>query len=469
MIFRKLFAYRRAASLPSSDQESALPDDFGHPLDARAQVWEEFTKFEARCLEIETRNAGAAIAIGEADVAAKDQSLLESEQMVAQLERRATDASANLARQLREFESRKQVIAQAIDAFEHRAAQATNDVDLLTALETRFTRLATPEGGLGRAERRLEEIERRATDVNTQLTQRVGELEAQAEVIEWTLGKARRITKVLSGLEMRIVNLTETDQILDRAGIYVEGLERRAAAAVLQLEEATTLKNRAEHELAQLLRHLQDLTETARDDTAKRVRTAIEPTVVTKGRAVLDWWRRNPQGGVLIRALATGVVLLALGAAFSARRIGLNGASIVRMGQMSSTPVLLSRPVPEVVLATLTLPSGIGVRLPRETARSSARLRSSEDSADGTPPAKRSAGAALFIGALTIESEPLGATVFVDQQLLGETPVHLKSLRAGEHLVRLEHEGFERWTASVRVPADQQTRVRAALQIESSR
>src|SRR5438034_1039998 len=66
----------------------------------------------------------------------------------------------------------------------------------------------------------------------------------------------------------------------------------------------------------------------------------------------------------------------------------------------------------------------------------------------------------LFIGALTIESQPPGATVFVDQQPLGKTPIHLKSLRAGEHLVWLEHEGFERWTASVLVPADRQTRVR---------
>jgi hypothetical protein len=393
--------------------------------------------------------------------------------MVAQLERRAADTSANLARRLSEFETRKQVIEQTIAALEHRAAQATNDVELLT----------NGLDGLGRAEGRLEEIERRATHVSTQMTQQVGAFEAEAKVIERTLREARRIIEILSGLEMRIVNLTEADQILDRAGIYVGGLERRAAAAVLQLEETTTVKNKVEHELAQLVRHLQNLTERARDKTGKHVdgwretvgrrlrpvRATFEASVTARGRAVLDWWSRSPKHRVPIRTMAMAVVLLALGATFSVRRIGLNGASIVRMGRGSSTPVLVSRRVPEGLFATSTLPSGIGVRLLRETERSSSMLKNVEDSEDGHPPVKRSAGADLFIGALTIESEPLGATVFVDHELLGETPVHVTSLRAGEHLVRLEHEGFERWTASVRVPAYQQTRVSARLQVDSSR
>src|SRR5262249_19576818 len=85
MIFRKLFAYRRAARLPSGDRVSASPGDFSHLLDERAQVWEEFTRFEARCLEIETRNARAA-EIENSPRGPEDQSVLKSEQMVAQLE-----------------------------------------------------------------------------------------------------------------------------------------------------------------------------------------------------------------------------------------------------------------------------------------------------------------------------------------------------------------------------------------------
>src|SRR5262249_43546434 len=150
----------------------------------------------------------------------------------------------------------------------------------------------------------LEEIDRRARDVSAQLTQRIGEVDAQEEVIARTLRDARRIIDVLSGLETRIANLTGTDQILDGAGAYIGGLERRAAAAVAQLEETTSLKHKVDQELAQLRRHLKDLTETTRHETRKRfedwkklyarrlhpVRAGVRPSVTAKGRAVVDWW-----------------------------------------------------------------------------------------------------------------------------------------------------------------------------------
>jgi hypothetical protein len=67
-----------------------------------------------------------------------------------------------------------------------------------------------------------------------------------------------------------------------------------------------------------------------------------------------------------------------------------------------------------------------------------------------------------FTGVLEIESVPAGAAVFINQQHVGETPV-LTRFRAGSHAVRIEREGYERWTAAVFVPADKQTRVSAEL------
>ena len=68
-----------------------------------------------------------------------------------------------------------------------------------------------------------------------------------------------------------------------------------------------------------------------------------------------------------------------------------------------------------------------------------------------------------------VDSEPIGSVVFVDQQQVGETPVQLTRLRAGSHVVRIEHGGYDRWTTAVHVAADKQTRVSAKLQAARGR
>jgi hypothetical protein len=69
-----------------------------------------------------------------------------------------------------------------------------------------------------------------------------------------------------------------------------------------------------------------------------------------------------------------------------------------------------------------------------------------------------------YFGALTVESRPPGASVFVDGKLVGTTPIQLPSVNAGEHAVRLEREGYRRWSSSVRVVAGEQNRVTASLE-----
>jgi len=69
-----------------------------------------------------------------------------------------------------------------------------------------------------------------------------------------------------------------------------------------------------------------------------------------------------------------------------------------------------------------------------------------------------------FTGALAIESRPTGARVFLDGKLIGKTPLATASVPAGEHAVRLEYDGYRRWTSSVRVVAGEQNRVTASLE-----
>jgi hypothetical protein len=69
-----------------------------------------------------------------------------------------------------------------------------------------------------------------------------------------------------------------------------------------------------------------------------------------------------------------------------------------------------------------------------------------------------------FVGMLTVESRPTGARVFLDGKLMGTTPLAVASLGAGEHAVRLERDGYRRWSSSVRIVANEQNRVTASLE-----
>ena len=69
-----------------------------------------------------------------------------------------------------------------------------------------------------------------------------------------------------------------------------------------------------------------------------------------------------------------------------------------------------------------------------------------------------------FVGDLTIESQPAGATVLLNQRPVGKTPVLLTSLRTGSYVLWIEREGYRRWTSAVLVSAVNQTRINAKLE-----
>jgi hypothetical protein len=72
-------------------------------------------------------------------------------------------------------------------------------------------------------------------------------------------------------------------------------------------------------------------------------------------------------------------------------------------------------------------------------------------------------GATVYRGGLSIDSVPAGATVFVNNQPVGQTPIRLRSLPAGSRAIRLELSGYAPWSRSVRVVADQSENVSARL------
>ena len=82
---------------------------------------------------------------------------------------------------------------------------------------------------------------------------------------------------------------------------------------------------------------------------------------------------------------------------------------------------------------------------------------------------RKDAKTSQFVGTLLIESDPAGAAVFVNQESVGDTPVLLKDLRAGSYVVRLEYQGYQRWSTAATVSAVRQERVKAKLERERSR
>jgi len=69
-----------------------------------------------------------------------------------------------------------------------------------------------------------------------------------------------------------------------------------------------------------------------------------------------------------------------------------------------------------------------------------------------------------FSGALVVDSRPTGARVYIDGKAAGTTPLSMDDVAAGEHAIRLERDGYLRWTASVRVVAGERNRVTASLE-----
>ena len=67
-------------------------------------------------------------------------------------------------------------------------------------------------------------------------------------------------------------------------------------------------------------------------------------------------------------------------------------------------------------------------------------------------------------GVVVIESRPAGAKIYVDGRLVGSTPLTMPAMAAGEHAIRLEHDGYRGWSSSVRVNASERNRVTASLE-----
>ena len=65
---------------------------------------------------------------------------------------------------------------------------------------------------------------------------------------------------------------------------------------------------------------------------------------------------------------------------------------------------------------------------------------------------------------LSIESRPSGARVYLDGKLVGSTPTNLPLVTSGDHTVRIERDGYRRWSSQIHVTSGERNRVTASLE-----
>jgi eukaryotic-like serine/threonine-protein kinase len=180
-----------------------------------------------------------------------------------------------------------------------------------------------------------------------------------------------------------------------------------------------------------------------------------KPAVPVEPRAKNDpETRTDVEGRVLIRSEPAGATVIVDG-----REYGITPAVVRGLGR-GNHRIRLVRDgyVPEerVVQISRAQPA------PSLVVTLESRRPATERVSQATAPSE--AAIERYTGALVVESLPVGATVYLDNKSVGKTPLTLSNVHAGEHVIRLERDGYRRWSRSVRVVATERNRVTASLE-----
>ena len=80
------------------------------------------------------------------------------------------------------------------------------------------------------------------------------------------------------------------------------------------------------------------------------------------------------------------------------------------------------------------------------------------------PSPARAGGREAQSGRIVVQSRPTGARVFVNDRLVGSTPLSMPDVPAGPARVRMELDGYEPWMTIVQVTGGEPSRVAASLE-----
>jgi serine/threonine protein kinase len=115
-------------------------------------------------------------------------------------------------------------------------------------------------------------------------------------------------------------------------------------------------------------------------------------------------------------------------------------------------------PIPEEKVSS---PEPIAAPVARQGTRTTVPARATE--ATDSTLSTRSARSGQA-GSLQVATRPSGAQVFVDDSLIGTTPLLLSNIEAGSKRLRIELSGYKTWATSVRIEPSARSRVSASLE-----
>ena len=200
-------------------------------------------------------------------------------------------------------------------------------------------------------------------------------------------------------------------------------------------------------------REFTENTVTSPQSTATQTPPVLRPPAASSGSPASTSDRQAAaKGRLLVRSTPTGARVVVDGRDAGVTPIAVrdlaNGAHLVRVTEDGYVPAER-----RVVITAARPAQSLTVPLDRN-----------RTSAPAPAPPSASDASQRFVGTLFVDSRPSGARVYIDGKLAGNTPLSMRDLRAGEHAIRLEHDGYRRWSSSVRIVAAERNRVTASLE-----
>jgi hypothetical protein len=258
-------------------------------------------------------------------------------------------------------------------------------------------------------------------------------------------------------METRIATLLERQRSLAQtADRMAPGLADRLTAFVSRLKTGVAaLRARAEAIAGQALHH-------GAGDGSRRgepKRTLGRPPVVA-----------GVAGLIALVAIGSGLVARRARPPVEAALTPLKSEVPVAMAASSSV-----LPSPPVDVPIPTAPTPVATDAPAAPGVNRGARPASREARASTPatrararrpqPAGGDPGAPpVFTGGLAVRSNPAGGTVFLDRRRVGETPLRLRGVTAGTHVIWIESPGHARWTTAVQVNANKVVTVTATLE-----
>jgi chromosome segregation ATPase len=489
---------------------------FDARLAALAAPHQALAQAEAKVEQLHSRAVATTASVEQRTVESAVNVERRASEAIDALERRAAETTSDLDRRIASFDAEKQGIEEAL-------ANAARAVSLVADLEAHVAALTAPDRALAQAETRVEwlrhraveataaqeqraveataaqeqraiealaNLESRAAETRTDLERQLEAFEVQKKRIGQTLAEAARVTDLVAALDNHVAALIRPDQSLSHAQATVEELERRVAATAIRLEQLARGNAHLERAVATTERHQSTVGAVSSGmraatpfwpfatGLAALVASAVLAIVVSRDPgppAETSNIARLPEpqsAGTATRLPQEPKALPEMSLPpVSAPAAGPVGASPPAVSssppavQPGSSQQAAPAPLPAVSPGKQrTSPAGRQTRQTGQPSRASGAAAKPARTTASMAPAAPATGVKRFVAVLAVDSLPMGAAVFVDQRHVGQTPVQVPDLRAGTHAIRIEQEGYVRWTTAVSVPAGEQTRVSARLQ-----